>query len=153
MIFYCKFLVQNSFAVTLTRNFYCKFLMSVTVKEFWKSFNIWQSYGEELGVLFFLTHGVVEIFQNRNYMAQYYTKSVQIISLFILLLYFSVNKGLCVFYYEMCFLLQNVLKCVWWPSPARTCGGSVQHPLGPVNGIKDGCMKGDKKEGEEAIGG
>jgi len=28
------------------------------VKEFWKSVNIWWSYGQELGVLFFLTHSV-----------------------------------------------------------------------------------------------
>jgi len=34
------------------------FLLSLTVKEFWKSANIWWSYGQELGVLFFLTHGV-----------------------------------------------------------------------------------------------
>jgi len=35
------------------------FLLSRTVKEFWKSVNIWWSYGQELGVLFFLTHSVV----------------------------------------------------------------------------------------------
>jgi len=29
------------------------FLLSLTVKEFWKSANIWWSYGQELGVLFF----------------------------------------------------------------------------------------------------
>ena len=34
------------------------FLLSLTVKEFWKSVNICWSYGQELGVLFFLTHGV-----------------------------------------------------------------------------------------------
>ena len=34
------------------------FVLSLTVKEFWKSANIWWSYGQELGVLFFLTHGV-----------------------------------------------------------------------------------------------
>jgi len=28
-------------------------LLSLTVKEFWKSANIWWSYGQELGVLFF----------------------------------------------------------------------------------------------------
>jgi len=28
-------------------------LLSLTVKEFWKSVNIWWSYGQELGVLFF----------------------------------------------------------------------------------------------------
>jgi len=40
-------------------NFVANFLLSLTVKEFWKSVNIWWSYGQELGVLFFLTHSVV----------------------------------------------------------------------------------------------
>jgi len=40
-------------------DFDTNFLLSLTVKEFWKSANIWWSYGQELGVLFFLTHGVV----------------------------------------------------------------------------------------------
>jgi len=39
-------------------DFVTNFLLSLTVKEFWKSVNIWWSYGQELGVLFFLTHGV-----------------------------------------------------------------------------------------------
>ena len=38
--------------------FVTNFLLSLTVKEFWKSTNIWWSYGQELDVLFFLTHGV-----------------------------------------------------------------------------------------------
>ena len=38
--------------------FVTNFLLNFTVKEFWKSANIWWSYGQELGVLFFLTHGV-----------------------------------------------------------------------------------------------
>ena len=34
-------------------HFIANFLMSITVKEFWKSVNIWRSYGQEFGVLFF----------------------------------------------------------------------------------------------------
>ena len=34
-------------------HFVTNFLLSLTVKEFWKSVNIWWSYGQELGVLFF----------------------------------------------------------------------------------------------------
>ena len=37
--------------------FVANFLLSVTVKEFWKLVNIWQSYGQQFGVLFFSTHG------------------------------------------------------------------------------------------------
>ena len=33
--------------------------LSLTVKEFRKSVNIWGSYGQEFSVLFFLTHGVL----------------------------------------------------------------------------------------------
>jgi len=34
--------------------------MSLTVEEFWKSVNIWRSYGQDYGILvFFLTHSVV----------------------------------------------------------------------------------------------
>ena len=33
--------------------------MSLPVKEFWKSVNIWGSYGQEFGVLFFLRHSVL----------------------------------------------------------------------------------------------
>jgi len=33
--------------------------MTLPVKEFWKSVNIWGSYGQEFTVLFFLTHSVV----------------------------------------------------------------------------------------------
>ena len=32
--------------------------LSLSVNEFWKSVNIWRSYGQEFSVLFFLTHGV-----------------------------------------------------------------------------------------------
>ena len=39
-------------------DFVTNFLLSLTVKEFGKSANIWLSYGQELGVLFFLTNGV-----------------------------------------------------------------------------------------------
>ena len=38
--------------------FIANFLLSVTVKEFWKSVIIWRSYGQEFGVLFFMDHGV-----------------------------------------------------------------------------------------------
>ena len=34
-------------------DFVTNFLLSLTVKEFWKSVNIWWSYGQEFGVLFF----------------------------------------------------------------------------------------------------
>ena len=34
-------------------SFVINFLLSLTVKEFWKSINIWWSYGQEFGVLFF----------------------------------------------------------------------------------------------------
>ena len=34
-------------------DFVTNFLLSLTVKEFWKSANIWCSYGQQLGVLFF----------------------------------------------------------------------------------------------------
>jgi len=34
-------------------NFATNFLLSLTVKEFWKSVNIWWNYGQEFGVLFF----------------------------------------------------------------------------------------------------
>ena len=40
-------------------NFVTNFLLSLTVKEFWKSLNIWWSYGQKFRVLFFLTHSVV----------------------------------------------------------------------------------------------
>jgi len=33
-------------------------LLSLTVKEFWKSVNIWRSYMQEYSVLFLLTRGV-----------------------------------------------------------------------------------------------
>ena len=34
--------------------FIANFLLSVTVKEFWKSVIVWRSYGQEFGVLFFI---------------------------------------------------------------------------------------------------
>jgi len=43
-------------------DFVTNVLLSLTVKELWKSVNIWWSYGQELGVLFFLTHSVVRIY-------------------------------------------------------------------------------------------
>jgi len=36
-----------------TYGYVTNFLLSLTVKEFWKSVNIWRSYGQELSVLFF----------------------------------------------------------------------------------------------------
>jgi len=41
------------------------FLLSLTVNKFWKSVNIWWSYGQRFGVLFFLTHGVDRYDTNR----------------------------------------------------------------------------------------
>ena len=38
-------------------DFVTNFLLSRKVKEFWKSVNIWWSYGQQFGVLFFWTHG------------------------------------------------------------------------------------------------
>ena len=54
---------QGSAAMLLRcgADLYCKFpneCLSVTVKELRKSVNIWRSYGQQFGVLFFLTHGV-----------------------------------------------------------------------------------------------
>ena len=40
-------------------DFVTNFLLSLKVKKNWKSVNIWWSYGEEFGFLFFLTHSVV----------------------------------------------------------------------------------------------
>ena len=34
-------------------SFVTNFLLSLTMKEIWKSVNIWWSYGQQLGVLFF----------------------------------------------------------------------------------------------------
>jgi len=39
--------------VVFVFDFVTNFLLSLTLKEFWKSVNIWWSYGQELGVLFF----------------------------------------------------------------------------------------------------
>jgi len=52
-------ILQGSVATRLgcggvfVHDFVTNFLVSLTVKEFWKSANIWWSYGQELGVLFF----------------------------------------------------------------------------------------------------
>ena len=40
-------------------NFVTNFLLSITVKEFLKSVNIWRSYGQEYSVLCFLTRSVL----------------------------------------------------------------------------------------------
>ena len=67
----CQFsdihLSQGSVATYLTcggifkHEFVANLQMSQPVKEFWKSINIWGSYGQEYSVLFFLTHGVVQV--------------------------------------------------------------------------------------------
>ena len=49
-----------------TYGFVTNFLLSLTVKEVWKSVNIWWSYGQEVGVLFFLTHGIGPIYTVRR---------------------------------------------------------------------------------------
>ena len=43
------------------------FLLSLTVKKFWKSVNIWWSYGQEFGVLFFLTYDVLTRLWNNTH--------------------------------------------------------------------------------------
>jgi len=42
----------------LKYDFVINFLLSLAVKEFRKSVNIWRSHGQEYSVLFFLTHSV-----------------------------------------------------------------------------------------------
>jgi len=59
MPFFCIHISQGSVATRLgcggvfAHDFVTDFLLSLTVKEFGKSANIWQSYGQEFGVLFF----------------------------------------------------------------------------------------------------
>jgi len=59
MIFLKTDISQGSVATRLgcggvyVYDFVTNFLLNQTVKEFWKSVNIWWSYGQELGVLFF----------------------------------------------------------------------------------------------------
>jgi len=65
-IFWTQIISQGSVATRLgcggvfVYDFVTNFLLSLTVKEFWKSVNIRWSYGQELGVLFFLTHSVYD---------------------------------------------------------------------------------------------
>jgi len=40
--------------------------LSLPVKEFWKTVNIWRSYGQECSVLFFSTHGVVSTIRHEG---------------------------------------------------------------------------------------
>ena len=67
MSFFCIHISQDSVATRLgcggvfVHDFVTNFLLSLKVKEFWKSANIWYSYGQEFGVLFFLTHGVLAL--------------------------------------------------------------------------------------------
>jgi len=42
----------------INNDFIANFPQSVAVKEFLKSANIWQRYGQKYGDMFFLTHGV-----------------------------------------------------------------------------------------------
>ena len=51
---------------TVEYDFVTNFLLSLTVKEFWKSVNIWWSYRQQLGVSFFLIHSVVWAKQHNN---------------------------------------------------------------------------------------
>ena len=44
-------------------SFVTNFLLSLSLKEFWKSVNIWWSYGQEFGVLFFETQCTIIIKQ------------------------------------------------------------------------------------------
>jgi len=41
-------------------HFITRLLLSLAVKQFWKSVNIWQSYGQEYCVLLYLTHGCIQ---------------------------------------------------------------------------------------------
>ena len=65
MPFFCIPISQGSAATCLKRGgifkheFVANLLPSRPVKIFWKSYSSWWSYGQEFGVLFFLTHGVV----------------------------------------------------------------------------------------------
>ena len=67
MPFFCIHISQGSVATCLKcggifkHKFVANFLPSRIMKNFWKSDNILWSYGQESGVLFFLTHGVVVI--------------------------------------------------------------------------------------------
>jgi len=64
-IFFNSDISQGSIATRLgcggvfVYDFVTNLLLSLTVKEFWKSVNIWWSYAQELAVLFFLTDSVV----------------------------------------------------------------------------------------------
>ena len=66
---------QGSVATCLRRGgifkheFVANLLPSQQLKKFWKSDNSWWNYGQEFGVLFFLTHGVFLIFSTEA--AQY----------------------------------------------------------------------------------
>jgi len=43
----------------ISQGFVANLLMNLSVKEIWKSVNIWRSYGQYCSALFFLTHSVV----------------------------------------------------------------------------------------------
>jgi len=53
---------------------------SLSAKEFWKSVNIWGSYGQEFSVLFFLIHGVYIV---KSYQGNYSTNTVKFADIFL----------------------------------------------------------------------
>ena len=68
--FFCIHISQGSVATCLKtggifkHEFVANLLPSQLVIKFWKSDNSWWNYGQEFGVLFFLTHGVYYIYKS-----------------------------------------------------------------------------------------
>ena len=58
----CSVAICLGYVGVFKHNFITDFLLSLTVKEFWESVNIWWSYGQEFGLLFFLTHISVQLY-------------------------------------------------------------------------------------------
>jgi len=64
LVFWHSYISQGSVATCSWRGGICKkdffanLLPTLAVKNFWKSINIWWSYGQEFSVCFFLTHSV-----------------------------------------------------------------------------------------------
>jgi len=87
MSFFCIHISQGSVATRLgcgnffVHDFVTNFLRSLTVKELWKSSNIWWSYGQEFGVLFFLTHGVHKWHMNIITTDTYWTRLLEFLDL------------------------------------------------------------------------
>jgi len=77
MPFVCIYISQGSVATRLgcggvfVNDFVTNFLLSLTVKEFWKSVNIWWSYGQELGV-FFDSQRIVQILRIKQCVLQFH---------------------------------------------------------------------------------